>query len=307
MKHKKTQTPFCIDSKILAGILVMSGGGYALLHNAARAQESQADSSPLSQEESVSNQGAQEAAPESTPATDQPPSSVPPQEPTTQTVDPTQSSQEPNATTQQPDTSTPIEPKEAEPREKTKKKKKNDTEQAAAKAENYDERTPAALKNRLRIGLGGSLGLGTGPSDDFSSDYLGYYVQGAYGFSRFAAGQSPWSMSAVGRYSTHTGIYKDQSREVVVQRFLLGSSLEYKNGESPYRFGAIASFGLAKVVGAEFSTSDAYSESYHFDASVEGFVAFRIYSKLAFVTGFEVAPVSDHTWYGLQLGTLFSF
>lgn len=176
----------------------------------------------------------------------------------------------------------------------------------AEKPADFHADTPQWLRNRLRLSTAASFGVGSGETEDFSSDYMGFSVSGLYAVHKVTTGALTINVVSGARYATHTGVLTDANKEASVQRFLLLAGSEFRPQKAEYRFGALVGLGLAKNTEAGFASTNRFTSSYGFALSVEASFAYQVYKEIALQTALEAAPL-DNGWYGLSVGPSLSF
>jgi hypothetical protein len=174
------------------------------------------------------------------------------------------------------------------------------------KQADYQKETPDWLKNKLRLSSAASFGAGSGSSDDFSSDYLGFSVGALYAVQKLTSGDMGIRLVSGGKYATHTGVLTEANKDASVQRFLALAGAEVRLKQSDYRFGALVGLGLAKATSSGFKTSNRFTSTYGFTFSVEVYGLYQVYKKVALQTALEAAPLSNG-WYGLSVGPSLTF
>lgn len=177
----------------------------------------------------------------------------------------------------------------------------------AKPAPDFHAQTPEGLKDRLRLAAGLSLGKGFGPTADFSSDFLGFYLAGQYTFHAFPLAGLPFYWVASAKYASFTGVDTKRSYDTLVQRFLLGGGTELIRENAVFRPGVTLHVGLLKASGASIKTTSAPIPYYRPALSVEPYARYRIAPKIWILAGADLSPLLGYSWYGLNLGATFSF
>lgn len=166
--------------------------------------------------------------------------------------------------------------------------------------------TPSGLRDRLSILA--SASLGTGLHDRMDSDFLGVSLATHYAWSGLASQAQQTSRGFLSmRYASHTSVETRASRDVVVQRFLLGAGIDWSSSERPWSYGAAVEIGLFKAASAAIRRSDVQDSDYGLSLGVQPYVSWRVVPKVALTGGLDLSPGFDQSWYGLNIGTALLF
>jgi hypothetical protein len=193
--------------------------------------------------------------------------------------------------------------------EKAVKETKTTAQPAAEEKQpqDYHAQTPDELKDRLRLAAGISLGKGSGPNSNFSSDYLGFFATGQYALSAFKVASLPLYWIATAKYASITGVEIKRSLDMIVQRFLVGGGAEVVRENSGIRPGLALNLGVLKASGSSIKSTQTPSTEYRPTLSLEPYFRFQVAPKIWLLAGADISPILDYSWYGLNLGATFSF
>jgi hypothetical protein len=192
--------------------------------------------------------------------------------------------------------------------EKAVKETKTTAQPAAEEKQplDYDAQTPNELKDRLRIAAGVSLGKGSGPNSNFSSDYLGFFAAGQYTLNSFNVAGLHLYWIATAKYASITGVNVKRSLDMIVQRFLVGGGAEVVRENAVIRPGLALNLGIIKASGSSIKSTLTSSTEYRPALSLEPYVRFQVAPKIWLLAGADISPILDYSWYGLNLGATFS-
>lgn len=190
---------------------------------------------------------------------------------------------------------------EEKPKEKAVEPSKEKAGEEETK-EDYDEKTPAVVANKLSLGV--EMGFGLGRGTDFKSDHVSF---GGYATYNIMPLKILKDLSLLGelRYFSFTGVLKTSDYGVVVQSMDFGADAELKFRPN-ISFQAGAALGITRLVGIRQSTNVIDKKQFGVAIGLQGRALYSFMKKFA---GF--AGVSTHTgkygWYSFDLGVQATF